>query len=593
MVLMMAAGLLILGIAFYQTIQGLYSSLIMALLTVLCAVVAFNYYEPLAELLVPRLGAVAYGVSLLALFVAPLLLLREALDRLLPANMLLDAWPDRAGAGVFGLLTAMVLVGMLMIIVWMLPLPGAVLWHQPYDDALQVKDAGPPQWAADFTVGVAGRLSAGPLAPFSQGRRFDRSHANLLLDLYALRNRPDGISVDALPDAMDVTEAYVVGDPNQKAPSLPAPLDRAPRRYPLIEPGVPTKILVVRVRVDQSARDEKTATFVLPATHFRLVATQADGSVEGYYPVGYLTYAGGWRFNTAPDKLDPTKGTVEIGKIIVTRPWQDPGGPAKLYVDWVYRIPAGDTPDKVVFRRAAAAELPTVAVRKELGSPNGSGRDSGVQLALGVKSVQAGAAFAPPAAPSLMFDTEEIVVGSEIPRNPGVPLMDAGRPAVIKRLEYDAGAKRLQALTLDGELAEMGRQFMPPPPIAQGFQVPPGKVLIRLQCRINAQAKMNPPLLQKLEPRLMLSDTSMLTHQGGWLFYDGYKKAYLYYDMNRTAAELEGNFKGVLAANISRGDLLGFCFVAPDNANLAVVKVLYGPAEYDFQLPSPLVCKGK
>ena len=43
MVLIIAAFLLVAGIAFYQAVQGMFSALIMAVLTILCAAVAFEF----------------------------------------------------------------------------------------------------------------------------------------------------------------------------------------------------------------------------------------------------------------------------------------------------------------------------------------------------------------------------------------------------------------------------------------------------------------------------------------------------------------------------------------------------------------------
>ena len=49
MFLAILAFLLIAGIAYYQTAQGLFSALIMTILAIVSAVVAFNYYELLAQ----------------------------------------------------------------------------------------------------------------------------------------------------------------------------------------------------------------------------------------------------------------------------------------------------------------------------------------------------------------------------------------------------------------------------------------------------------------------------------------------------------------------------------------------------------------
>ena len=49
MILIVITALFVLGIALFQAVQGLFSALIMSILTILCAVLAFNFYEPLAE----------------------------------------------------------------------------------------------------------------------------------------------------------------------------------------------------------------------------------------------------------------------------------------------------------------------------------------------------------------------------------------------------------------------------------------------------------------------------------------------------------------------------------------------------------------
>ena len=127
MIVIILASALILGIAVYQALQGTFSAMIMAILTILCAVVALNFYEPVGQLLVGRLAAYAEPVALLALFALPLLILREVFDRCIRGNVLLGLWPDRLGGAAFGLLAGIFLTGMLMIVVQLLPLPGTFL----------------------------------------------------------------------------------------------------------------------------------------------------------------------------------------------------------------------------------------------------------------------------------------------------------------------------------------------------------------------------------------------------------------------------------------------------------------------------------
>ena len=109
MVVIILGSLLIAAVAFYQAIQGTFSALIMTVLTVVCSVVALNFYEPAAQALIGRLGAYAHAVCLLALFVVPLLALRELFDRLVRGNVILGLWIDRIGGAVLGAVTGLLL----------------------------------------------------------------------------------------------------------------------------------------------------------------------------------------------------------------------------------------------------------------------------------------------------------------------------------------------------------------------------------------------------------------------------------------------------------------------------------------------------
>ena len=99
MLLILIAFALVLGIAFFQVVQGIFSALVMALLSILCAAIAFNYYEPLAEALslYDRMPAYADMASLIVLFVLPLLTLRIIFDRFLHQNDLMPTQKEKAG----------------------------------------------------------------------------------------------------------------------------------------------------------------------------------------------------------------------------------------------------------------------------------------------------------------------------------------------------------------------------------------------------------------------------------------------------------------------------------------------------------------
>ncbi len=264
MVMMIVALLLILGFAFYQSLQGLFSTMIMAMLTILCAAVAFNFYEPLGQSLVEQVGAYAYPAGLILLFAVPLIVLRFIFDSLIRGTVMLDVWIDRIGGAAFGLITALVVVGMLTITVQMLPFPAKVLTYQPYNAELQPDQGGPVRWAGHFVLGLMKHLSAGSLRPVSGGNEFGFVHPDLLREEYGLRNRPTGGRTWAPPKSLEVTDAFVVEVPkaneiNERklSPEVMEGLradikriDESTPQNPLLSPITPTKVLAIRVRVD-------------------------------------------------------------------------------------------------------------------------------------------------------------------------------------------------------------------------------------------------------------------------------------------------------------------------------------------------------
>jgi len=108
----------ILILTFYQVqTQGFFSTVIMSGVSMLAAFVALNYYEAVAELLA-NVGLSAYGlgcICLLGLFSVTLLVLRMITDRLVKGNMNFPTLVDRIGAAFFGLISSMIVVGMVLI----------------------------------------------------------------------------------------------------------------------------------------------------------------------------------------------------------------------------------------------------------------------------------------------------------------------------------------------------------------------------------------------------------------------------------------------------------------------------------------------
>jgi len=375
MLVIILATILILAIAYFQVIQGLFSAAIMAILSVLCAAVALNGYEALSEaFLAARQGPYADPIALIALFILPLLVLRFASDRFLHGNAVFGTWADRIGGGALGIVSGMVLVGMLLIVMQMLPFGETIFGYRSHDATLQRDHQVMPFHPDEFTVGLVGLVSRGAL---SADASFEKLHDDLLLEAFCSRNTAGKHGgVRATPAAASVRAAYE--PPAEKADWL----RRAPKDARFDDAGL-TNVFVVSVAVGESAAD-KDKWFRLCGTHFRLVAgpsrqaakakprdddlsdealpgEEIDDSdddapaVRSYYPVGFLDLSEDktkWVLHPAPANDD---NQAELASLIVERKL-----PANrtTTVHWVYRIDQKLKPKYLVFRRSSRCKMP-------------------------------------------------------------------------------------------------------------------------------------------------------------------------------------------------------------------------------------------
>ena len=362
--------LLVLGIVFFQSLQGLFSAMIMALATLVVTLAAFTLYEPLAALLAEQQPLFAEAGALVALMIVPLLVLRFVLDKYLPGNVVPGVWVDRVGGGLFGLVTALLFVGTLLIAMQMLPWGRSMsIWgFDAYGDDLSPNNTLLVD-APAFTLGTVKRAST---ASMKGAQPFASLHDNLVMELWATRNRweeggkPRGSSRGEAPTVIKVKRNLVA----PKSLSVQKVYDATGQAHPaggnfgMRAPVWPldrmasegrSRVLVVRASVDNKAADGDR-WWRLMGTHFRLVTR--DGA--SFYPVGYLIRQGPLQLVEEP-----------VGKLQVNRPCE---GASQLTVDWVYRVPhlAGDQPREpwfMAFRRIARDSLPAV----EEGLPTSGG----------------------------------------------------------------------------------------------------------------------------------------------------------------------------------------------------------------------------
>jgi len=328
MILIGLAWLLIVAIALYQVMHGVFSAVIMAFLTTVSAVVAFGCYEWIGTgFLYSTQAAYADALSLILIFVILLLILRTVSDKLIGGNVVLGVWADRVGGGILGLYIGTVMVGILTIALQMLPYGASILGYKPFDSSLQ-----PDQrlYCDEFVLGVVKSTSG-----LAGGERYAFRHDNPRLEWFCARNTAGKNGrIDAPEDAFTIPAAFKL-KPDGEMWKQVVDYDKLPPD-PLNAEGK-SEILIVQTRVIPTVRGEDN-WYRLPATHFRLIT----GVGRSLYPLGYITVADGkWRLNPVP---------VQGGKALIAEMcvFNQHKGQAFEEISWVYRLPLPES-DEMVF----------------------------------------------------------------------------------------------------------------------------------------------------------------------------------------------------------------------------------------------------
>jgi len=140
MVMSFVCILVTLGMAYIWLTRGFFSSLIHFLCVIIAGAIAFASWEPLSYWLLDRapasgtfsfIGGVAWALGLALPFAASLAILRLAVDKLLPANVILHPKVDYAGGAVCGLLAGLISTGILAMSLGFLRVDSDFLGAQP------------------------------------------------------------------------------------------------------------------------------------------------------------------------------------------------------------------------------------------------------------------------------------------------------------------------------------------------------------------------------------------------------------------------------------------------------------------------------
>jgi len=382
--------ILVLCIAFFQGLQGLFSAIIMCVLTVLCAAAAFGTYENLYYgFLIDRMPQHGEAVGLLAIFILSLLVLRTVCDNLIKGNMQFPVWVDRIGGGLFGLVAALIIVGMLQIGFQLLPFNDTFLGFNRFvavdrqkgrevdEDGLKKLAPENAEWRRQslrfnpdgFTVALVSRLSRGSL---NVGGRpaFTDVHPDYLA---GLQNSRAGVQRESLrtvtnPDALTV---YTKGYRVLSAGSLVRPntrMDSAGNTSVIEErvPGPPagSEWRAYRVFLGEECRDPD-GLIRFRAPQVRIVGREAPDAPPREFVL-----------KAVPSKTDPRKYLELYRQPLLNQSEHADvireGKTNNTPLDFVFEVPKGFRAEFIEFKRTARVDVSTV---REL--PRNEGWDEG------------------------------------------------------------------------------------------------------------------------------------------------------------------------------------------------------------------------
>ncbi|HVP10410.1 MAG TPA: hypothetical protein VMV94_04385 [Phycisphaerae bacterium] len=384
MVLSIISLLMVVLVTAFWVYQGLFSAMIMLFETITACMLAFGFHEAVQSLWgsSETMRDIGPGLSMMLIFLISLVAMRVATDKLVPDAVVFPLQLDRAGAGVCGFFTGMILVGTALVAVQMLPFETSVLGFE----RVQVDRDGVFSRKSlllnpdGFTVGLASFLSNGR---FGGGNPLGEAKPDFLLDLWAARSGPREAGRDVPANCLSVKGYWRADKINRLEQSAVGP--ELKRSFAPQEPGPSEKFLACRVQLDGSAAwPTEKGEIRFRVSQFRIVGARAvegrtAGTGEEFMACGmsdlYTHKDYKWT-EIKPDQPDRlvrfSPRTDFLLSATAAKVIQKDGG--RYQFDVVFEVPEDFEPWYVEFKRGARAELTKNLQLKEApGSIAGAG----------------------------------------------------------------------------------------------------------------------------------------------------------------------------------------------------------------------------
>jgi hypothetical protein len=327
------------AIVYFHYLQGLFTAALSAIVAAFAAILAVSYHETVAlTLFGGRYPELLPGVALVAIFAVVYLVMRVALDKWVPGNVMFPLWVERIGAGAMGAVAACFATGTLAIAAQALPFGPSIAGYSRY--AVQDRPDITIPGRNSYDKGVDGEISDEMTQDSFESN--GASHLVLPVDdltlamVYSLSSDGGSLSGGAPlayvhPDYLQELFAgrvgiqsggkrVIVNTPTQPLVDVPLALKLESAAQvdsevsPIRSRGLPAKLtpgegqmlLVLRVSFDDLAAPDSDRKTRLGPASVRLVGVHEDDgrvSWRNYYPIGTLGFDGRVYANKVDDFL--------------------------------------------------------------------------------------------------------------------------------------------------------------------------------------------------------------------------------------------------------------------------------------------------
>lgn len=287
MALVMVLLVLSLTLAFFHLKCTMMQSLITLWSSVVSTILAFSFYESVAELFISR----GYGLqwahvgSYVIVFIAAFAVLRLASEYLVRVNVDLGSRAKTFSAVLCGLITGVIFSGNLLVAMGLLPLQGKVFYSR-FDPSGPVAPDRPkaPALSTDgFVSGLYGLISAGSM---SSGKSFKVFHADYLTQIHLNKLK---------------VQDKVLTVCSNKAVKVPSKKGQQPVRSwtsPDNEEFVVVRMGIAAKKISDGGANNADGKVEFFPAQIRLIvkedktaasgAKSLSGSAKALYPVGFL-----------------------------------------------------------------------------------------------------------------------------------------------------------------------------------------------------------------------------------------------------------------------------------------------------------------